>query len=219
MSPLVWIRRDVPERPGHPRLPLAIPALDAFLEGGLLCGVITEIFGKVSSGRTTLAQALLAAATRAGECAAWVDLPNSLDPDGAERAGVDLERVLWVYPVDWVTAFCAVEQVLGTGGFRLVVLDLEDPLRSRSGLPTSAWLRMVRAAARREAAIVVLSAARLAGAFATLSLEVCPHHRAFAGKSGPCPVFEGVTSSLYLRKYKFGPAGVAPVEFFASTKA
>jgi hypothetical protein len=167
----------------------------------------------------TFAQALLAAATRAGEFAAWVDLPNSLDPDGAERAGVNLERVLWVYPVDWVTAFRAVEQVLNTGGFRLVVLDLEGQLPSRSWLPTSAWLRMARAAARGDAAIVVLSAARLAGTFATLALEACPHRRAFAGESGPCPVFEGATSSLYLRKYKFGPPGAVPVEFFASTGA
>jgi hypothetical protein len=127
--------------------------------------------------------------------------------------------VLWVYPVDWVTAFRAVEQVLGAGGFRLVVLDLEGSLPSRSWLPTSAWLRMARAATRRDAAIVVLSAARLVGAFATLSLEACPHRRAFAGNSGPCPVFEGGTISLYLRKYKFGPAAATPVEFFASTKA
>lgn len=213
-----WIGRDVSEKRERAQLSLGIPALNAFLHGGLPYGAITEIFGGVSSGRTTLAHMLTSAATRAGEFTAWVDLPNSLDPDCAQRSGANLERVLWVYPVDRVTAFRAVEHVLGAGGFRLVLLDLDGPLQSRSLLPASAWLRLARAAVRRDAAIVVLSASRMAGAFATLSLEACPRRRIFVGESGPCPIFEGATSSLYLRKYRFGPLDTNPVDLFASTR-
>ena len=212
------IRPDAPGKDERRRLPLGIPSLNAFLGGGLPCGAITEVVGGISSGRTTIAQVLTSAATHAGEFVAWVDLPNSLDPDDAQRAGVNLERVLWMYPVDLVAAFRAVEHVLGAGGFRLVLLDLDGPLQSRS-LPASAWLRIARVAVRSDAAIVVLSASRIAGAFATLSLEICPLRRAFVGEGGPCPVFEGAVSSLYLRKYKFGASGGVPVDIFASTRA
>jgi hypothetical protein len=195
-----------------------MPALNAFLDGGIPCGAITEIFGGVSSGRTTFAHALTSAATRAGEFAAWVDLPNALDPDCAQKAGVNLDRVLWMYPVDRFAAFRSVEYVLGAGGFRLVLLDLDGPPPSRL-LPASAWLRIARAAVHRDAAIVVLSNSRMAGTFATLSVETRPRRRAFVGEGGPCPVFQGSVSALHLRKYRFGPPGGAPVDFFASIRA
>lgn len=201
------------------RLSLADPMLDAFLDGGLPRGGITEIFGRISSGRTTFVHVLAAAATRAGEYVAWVDLPNALDPDGAYGAGANLEYVLWLNPKDRVTALRAVEQVLTVGGFRLVILDLDGSPSSRPVLPTSAWLRMARAAMDREAAVVVLGATSLVGSFATLSLEICPRRRVFAGENGPCPVFEGTTSALHLRKRKFGHPSAAVVDLFASTYA
>ena len=123
-----------------------LPELDAVLGGGLPCGAITEIFGGVSSGRTTLAQVLISAVTHGGEFAAWIDLPNAFDPHCARAAGVDLERVLWVSPTDHLAALRAVEHVLDAGGFRVVVLDLDRPSGGRS-VPASAWLRMGRAAA------------------------------------------------------------------------
>ncbi len=202
-----------------PRLGLLVlPTLDAILGGGLPCGAITEIFGGVSSGRTTIAQTLISTVTHAGEFAAWIDLPNAFDPDCARTAGIDLERMLWVSPVDRIGAFRAAEQVVNAGGFRVVVLDLDDPSLARSVVPTSAWLRMGRAAACRNAAIVVIGAVDVAGAFATLSLEACPHRRVFAGERGPCPIFEGATSALWVRRFKFGPQPTIPVELFA-TKA
>jgi hypothetical protein len=209
-----WGKRVVQGNPSRASLPSAIPALDELFGGGLPWGAITEVIGGISSGRTTLAHVMASAATRAGEFVAWVDLSNALDPNCAERAGVDLERVLWVYPTDRRAAFRAVEQVLGAGGFRLVVLDLDGPLPS-----ASTWLRMGRAAVHRDAAIVVLSSTRIPGTFATLSLEACANRRVFVGESGPCPVFEGGTSFLYLRKSKYGPSCERPVELFASTGA
>jgi hypothetical protein len=200
------------------RLPLAVPSLDALLGGGLPRGAITEIFGGLSSGRTTFAHLLTSAATRAGEFAAWIDLPNALDPEGAALAGVDLERVLWVAPTDRVAALRAVEHVLDAEGFRIVIIDLDGVPLSRLVVSTSAWMRMARAAVRRNAAIVTLSAAHVAGAFATLSLEVHPRRRIFLGKDGPCPVFEGATTSFHVRKYKFGSADHVPIELFASAR-
>ena len=201
------------------RLSLAIPALDAVLDGGLPRGAITEIFGRSSSGKTTLAHVLMAAATRRGECAAWIDLPNALDPDCAEQAGARLERVLWISPLDRLSALRAADHVLEAGGFRLVILDLAAPSSSSRSVPASVWLRMARAAVRRNAAVVVLATSRLVGAFATMSLEAHPRHRVFVGERGPAPVFEGMTTSLHLRKYKHGSSEAPPVDVFASIRA
>ena len=76
--------------------PTGIPEIDALLEGGLPLGAITELVGPPSSGRTTLAQAALAAITSAGKAVAWVDASDTLDPVSAAAAGIDLSRQLWV---------------------------------------------------------------------------------------------------------------------------
>ena len=76
--------------------PTGIPEIDALLEGGLPLGAITELVGPPCSGRTTLAQAALAAITAMGKAVAWVDASDTLDPISAAAAGIDLSRQLWV---------------------------------------------------------------------------------------------------------------------------
>ncbi len=73
-----------------------VPELDSLLQGGLPIGAITELVGPPCSGRTTLALASLAELTSAGKAVAWVDASDSLDPESAAAAGVDLSRQLWV---------------------------------------------------------------------------------------------------------------------------
>jgi hypothetical protein len=197
-------------------LALSFPELDAILDGGLPCGAITEIFGAVSSGRTALARIVIATVTLAGECAAWIDLPNAFDPHGARAAGVDLDRMLWVSPRDSRAAFRAVEHVLDAGGFRVVVLDLDHVPGATSVLPASAWLRLGRAAAQRDAAIVVITASHAVGTFAALALEVRADRRIFGGEDGPCRVFHGAISAVRIERHKFGPPVPSPVEFRVS---
>lgn len=73
-----------------------VEAVDALLEGGLPVGAITEMAGPEGSGRTSLALSFLAGIGREGGVGAWVDVSDSLDPESAAAAGVDLERLLWV---------------------------------------------------------------------------------------------------------------------------
>ena len=80
----------------RPVVPTGVAEVDAFLEGGLPVGAITEMVGAESSGRTSLALSFLAGITRMGSVGAWIDLSNTLDPESAAAAGVDLSRVLWV---------------------------------------------------------------------------------------------------------------------------
>jgi recombination protein RecA len=73
-----------------------IAALDELLLGGLPVGVLTELVGPESSGRTTVALSLLAGVTRNERVCAWIDVADTLDPEAGAANGVDLERLLWV---------------------------------------------------------------------------------------------------------------------------
>src|SRR5260370_3558035 len=59
-------------------------------------GAVTEIVGPLCSGRTSLLVACLGEVGRAGGAAALIDADDAFDPASAARAGVDLDRVLWV---------------------------------------------------------------------------------------------------------------------------
>ena len=52
--------------------------------------------GPASSGRTSVAWAALAAATRRGESVALIDTFDRFDPPTAHACGIDLSQLLWV---------------------------------------------------------------------------------------------------------------------------
>src|SRR5215468_684061 len=70
--------------------------LDDRLGGGWPCGETSEVAGPVSSGRTGVLMATMAAATARGELVALVDAADTFDLVTAAAAGVRLDRVLWV---------------------------------------------------------------------------------------------------------------------------
>jgi hypothetical protein len=73
-----------------------IGEIDA-LTGGLPRGCLSEIYGPASSGRTSVLLAALAAATRREEVCALVDASDAFDPESAAAAGVDFQKLLWVW--------------------------------------------------------------------------------------------------------------------------
>src|SRR5688500_3451868 len=81
-------------------VPTVLPTLDAHLRSGVPRGQMSEIVGPRSSGRTTLALQLLAAATRDGELVAFVDTFDRLDVASLVAAGADVSRVLWIRGLD-----------------------------------------------------------------------------------------------------------------------
>lgn len=156
-----------------PRLATGIAALDALLGGGFPRGRVTEITGPLSSGRTSLALALLAAATRAGEIAAVVDAADAFDPASAAAAGIDLSRVLWARPSRPREALRCAERLLEARGFGVVVLDFDVWVESRATgeRSSSIWMRMSRSATASGTALVLVASSMRAGPFAALSLE------------------------------------------------
>src|SRR5438093_13541694 len=142
------------------RLPTGLAVLDEALGGGLPRGRIAELAGAPSTGRTGLACAIAAAATRAGETIAWVDPQDAPEPEAAAAAGIALARTPWVRPRTVADALRAAEIVLGAGGFGLVVLDVD------SARPGAAWPRLARAAERTGSTLLVVAPCRAAGTFA-----------------------------------------------------
>jgi recombination protein RecA len=80
----------------RPVAPTGIGTVDELLEGGLPLGAITEIVGPECSGRTSFALSFASRMTQAGKVYAWIDVSNTLHPESAAAAGVDLSRLLWV---------------------------------------------------------------------------------------------------------------------------
>lgn len=194
------LRRGGPPARPPARLPAGIPEIDRLLGGGFPRGGLSEIAGPTSSGRTSLALALLARTTRAGEVAAVVDGADAFDPASAEAAGVDLERVLWVRAPGPRKALRSTERLLKAHGFALVLFDRAgaDPR-----VAPASWPRLARAAAGTGTALVVLSACRGAGTSAALSLEMRPNRAHFTGAPA---LLEGLEIEAALVRHRTAPA-------------
>lgn len=163
--------------PDGRRLPTGIKAIDHQMGGGWPYGEVSELVGSRSSGRGSMLLATLAATTRRGGLVGLVDAFDRFDPWTAVRAGVDLDRVLWVrgpsvtlesvraqasgprLSVDRavLNAIRALDLILRAGGFSVVVLDLADvPPRALSTLPFTTWLRLAHANEGRDTACVIV---------------------------------------------------------------
>jgi len=143
-----------------------IRPLDVLLSGGILRGHITQIVGPSSSGKTSLLLSILAQATARGEWVAYIDPFSSLDPAFAQKAGIDLKRLLWIRGPRRV--FKAIDILVRAGGFGVVVLDLVTQGKTMNPqilqkTPFTAWFRLKRAARRTSTALLILGQAVNAG--------------------------------------------------------
>jgi hypothetical protein len=185
------------------RLATGLPAVDRLLGGGFPRGRLAEIAGPVSSGRTSLALALLAETTRRGALASVIDAADAFDPSSADAAGIDLARVLWARPPGIAEALRCAEHVLNAGGFDLVIVDLAfAAARERPRIPDSAWPRLRKSAASADAGLVLLTHGRLAGASADLALELDVANARFAAQPS---WLESLESRIQLVRNRAGP--------------
>jgi hypothetical protein len=176
-----------------------VASLDRLLEGGLPRGRLVELIGRGTSGRFSIVLATLAAATGAAEAAALVDLGDGLDPQAAEAAGTTLERLLWVRPRRLKEALIGTEMLLNTG-FPLVVLDLGQPPVPGGRGAEAFWLRLARAAAARDAALLVSSPYRVSGTAAAAVVRTRGSRSAWRGHNDSCRLLMGYRSRLTLKK-------------------
>jgi recombination protein RecA len=99
-------------------------SLDLALGGrGLPRGRIVELFGPESSGKTTLALHVAAAAQKEGGIAAVVDAEHALDPGWARKCGVNLEKLLVSQPDSGEEALEITEMLVRSGSVDVIVVD------------------------------------------------------------------------------------------------
>lgn len=99
-------------------------SLDLGLGGkGLPRGRIVEIYGPESSGKTTLALHVAAAAQKEGGICAFVDAEHALDPSYARRLGVRLDDLLVSQPDTGEQALEITETLVRSNAVDVVVVD------------------------------------------------------------------------------------------------
>lgn len=91
--------------------------------GGVPKGRIIEIFGPEASGKTTLAQHIVAEVQKAGGTAAFVDAEHALDPDYAVKIGVNIKELLISQPDTGEQALEITETLVRSNGVDVIVVD------------------------------------------------------------------------------------------------
>jgi recombination protein RecA len=105
-------------------IPSGSLALDLALGiGGIPKGRITEIFGPESSGKTTLAQHIIAEAQKLGGTVAYIDAEHALDPNYAANCGVNVNDLLISQPDTGEQALEITEALVRSGAVDVIVID------------------------------------------------------------------------------------------------
>src|SRR3954454_2172029 len=110
-------------------------SLDAAIGvGGFPRGRIVEVYGPESSGKTTLALQVVASAQRAGGVAAYIDAEHAMDPEYAEKLGVNLDDMLISQPDSDEQALEIAETLVRSNSVDVIVIDSVAPLVPRAEL-------------------------------------------------------------------------------------
>jgi recombination protein RecA len=91
--------------------------------GGLPRGRVVEIYGPESSGKTTLTLQVLANVQKLGGTAAFIDAEHALDPQYAQRLGVDTSELLLSQPDNGEQALEIADMLVRSASVDCVVID------------------------------------------------------------------------------------------------
>jgi len=91
--------------------------------GGVPRGRVTEIFGPEASGKTTLAQHIVAQVQKQGGTAAFIDAEHALDPEYAKKIGVKVDDLLISQPDTGEQALEILETLVRSNAVDIVVVD------------------------------------------------------------------------------------------------
>jgi recombination protein RecA len=91
--------------------------------GGLPRGRIVEIYGPESSGKTTLTLSVIAQMQKLGGVAAFIDAEHALDPQYAQKLGVNVSELLISQPDTGEQALEIADMLVRSGSVDIVVVD------------------------------------------------------------------------------------------------
>ncbi len=105
-------------------VPTGCLSLDVALGiNGVPRGRIIEIFGPEASGKTTLAQHIVAEVQREGGIAAFIDAEHALDPEYASKIGINIKEMLISQPDTGEQALEILETLVRSNAVDVVVID------------------------------------------------------------------------------------------------
>jgi|TARA_B100001093_G_scaffold434207_1_gene431564 recombination protein RecA len=91
--------------------------------GGIPKGRVTEIYGPESSGKTTLTLQIIAQCQREGGTCAFIDAEHALDPQYAEKLGVNVDELLLSQPDTGEQALEVADMLVKSKSVDLVIID------------------------------------------------------------------------------------------------
>ena len=91
--------------------------------GGIPKGRVTEIYGPESSGKTTLTLQIIAQCQKAGGTCAFIDAEHALDPQYAEKLGVNVDELLLSQPDTGEQALEVADMLVKSKSVDLVIID------------------------------------------------------------------------------------------------
>lgn len=183
----------------------AFEPFDRALGGGFSRGTIASLEGPPSSGRTAIAARLLAAGTRQGLAAVIDD--GSFYPPALARAGVRLERLLFMPATDPVGIARAADILLRSHAFGIVVLPAP-------AVKAAVWTRLAGLAHHANALLVALAteATSELGYFASARVRCRLARVLWTGASGPfCELGGYDIHTDIIKNKRSAPAGSAVI--------
>ncbi|HEY6094222.1 MAG TPA: ATPase domain-containing protein, partial [Gallionellaceae bacterium] len=91
--------------------------------GGLPRGRVIEIYGPESSGKTTLTLQVIAEMQKLGGTAAFIDAEHALDPQYAQKLGVNVSELLISQPDNGEQALEIVDMLVRSAAVDIVIVD------------------------------------------------------------------------------------------------
>lgn len=129
--------------------------------GGFARGRIVEVFGPESSGKTTLTLTAIAQAQKMGGSAAFIDVEHALDPQYAQKLGVNLDDLLVSQPNSGEEALQICEALVRSNAIDVIVVDSVAALVTKQELDgdigdstVGAQARLMSAALRKLTSII-----------------------------------------------------------------
>lgn len=105
-------------------IPSGSLALDVALGvGGYPRGRIIEVYGPESSGKTTVALHAIAEVQKQGGTAAFIDAEHALDPQYAQKLGVNIDELLLSQPDTGEQGLEIADALVSSGAIDIVVID------------------------------------------------------------------------------------------------
>ncbi len=116
--------------------------------GGLPRGRVVEIYGPESSGKTTLCLQVVAEMQKLGGTAAFIDAEHALDPQYAQKLGVNVSDLLISQPDTGEQALEIADMLVRSGSVDIIIVDSVAALTPRAEIEGEMGDQMVGLHAR-----------------------------------------------------------------------